>query len=61
MITTGINPNNAYIPAKPSCAETLLNAIIEKIITERMDNKLNTKNRVSLFEEKFFMILFFTN
>lgn len=60
MMTIGINPNNAYIPAKPSCAETLLNAIIEKIIMERMDNKPKMKKKDSwleiLFEVEFFMV-----
>lgn len=63
IMITGINPNNAYIPAKPSCAETLLNAIIEKIIMARIDNKPKMKKKVSLlvilFEVEFFMVWVF--
>ncbi|GEN68043.1 hypothetical protein CRH01_26110 [Chryseobacterium rhizosphaerae] len=62
MMTTGINPNNAYIPAKPSCADTLSKAIMEKIIPIRIDSNPKTKKRVSVpvivFEE-FFMVCAF--
>jgi hypothetical protein len=47
-MTTGINPNNAYIPAKPSCADTLSKAIMEKIIPIRIDSNPKTKKRVSV-------------
>lgn len=46
--TTGINPNNINIPANPSAAETLVNAVKEKNNPIRRDKIPKMRNKVSL-------------